>query len=205
MELGGFDKIASMYDGLARLVFGESIRQAQTCFLNDIPPQSKVLILGGGSGWLLTQLLRLKPECEIWYIEASEKMIELAKATVNSNHIHFIYGTEDSIPTLIQFDVVITAFYLDLFTEKSLGVVVKKIQNKVKPDGIWLVTDFVGNKKWWQNILLGMMYRFFRVLCGIEAVGLPNWNQSLVSQDLVKRKSRFFYRAFIESTVYTSH
>src|SRR5690349_4539104 len=151
MQSDGFDKIASIYDGLARLVFGNAIRQAQNYFLNDVPSGAKILVLGGGSGWLLSQLLTSKPQCDIWYIEASEKMLELSKVKAKqSSRVHFIHGTEDSVPRSIQFDVVITNFYLDLFTETSLERVIDKIRNTMRSQAIWLVSDFINNNKWWQ-------------------------------------------------------
>jgi tRNA (cmo5U34)-methyltransferase len=204
MEPKGFDKIANVYDAIARLVFGNAIRDAQVCFLNDVPPQSKVLILGGGTGWLLARLLELKPMCEVCYIEASKKMLKLSKKKVkHSDRVHFILGTENSIPNDIQFDIVITNFYFDLFTNESLDSVTIKIQAIAKSNALWLVTDFIQGKKWWQSALLKMMYWFFRVICNIEAVELPYWHHSLSKRGLFKKKSRFFCNGFIESTVYS--
>ena len=203
MQQAGFDRIASVYDGLGRLVFGDAIQHAQEYFLDDDPPQSKVLILGGGTGNFLVKLLALKPECEIWYVEASEKMLELSKVkTKNSDRVHFIQGTENSIPSGIQFDVIITNFYLDMFTDESLDLVLMKIQKETKPNVLWLATDFIDKKKWWQFILLKMMYRFFRTVCDIEATNLPDWNACLVKKGFLKKKSQFFFSGFIESTVY---
>ena len=200
---GGFDKIASIYDRLARIVFGKSIQQAQVYFLDHVPSQSKVLILGGGSGWLLQHLLELKPDCEVYYIEASEKMLELSKAKVNqSSRVHFIHGTENNIPSNVQFDVAITHFYLDLFTDALLNVSLEKIQTTLKSNSIWLATDFINGKRVWQGVLLSVMYLFFRVTCGIESSKLPDWNQQLQRMGLFKVKSKFFFREFIEATVY---
>ncbi len=203
MARGGFDKIAKVYDGLARMVFGKSTRQAQLFFLNEIQSTSRVLILGGGTGWLLVHLLKIEPQCEVWYIEASSKMLELSKEkTKHSNRVHFIHGTENDIPSKIKFDVVIASFYFDLFTDASLDSVVRKIQQGIKSDALWLVTDFINGKKWWQRTLLKIMYLFFQITCGIESSKLPDWNQQLQRMGLVKVKSKFFFMEFIEATLY---
>ena len=205
MQLGGFDKIANIYDGLARLVFGKSIQQAQEYLLNDVPPESKILILGGGTGWLLANLLELKPACEVWYIEASEKMLELSKEKIKqSDRVHFLLGTENSIPGNIQFDVVITNFYLDLFTTLSLDSVIEKIRTAIKPQSLWLATDFIESKVWWQSVLLKIMYYFFRMTCSIEASQLPDWNQQLAKNGLTRLKSKFFFGGLIEATAYSN-
>ena len=203
MKFNDFDRIAIVYDGLARLVFGSSIKLAQVCFLMDVPPQSKVLIVGGGTGWFLAELLKLNPTCEVWYVEASEKMLELSKEKTNhSSRVHFIRGTENSIPAKIKFDVVITNFYFDLFTNTSLDSVLIKIQGVVKPGTLWLVTDFTDGNKWWQSILLKTMYRFFQKTCNVEASQLTDWNQQLTKINLVKKKSKLFFGEFIEAAAY---
>ena len=203
MQPGGFDRIATVYDRLARLVFGDAIQKAQEYFLNDIPLESKVLILGGGTGAFLAKLLEWQPTCEVWYIEASEKMLKLSEEKANhSDRVYFIHGTENSIPSEIQFDVVITNFYLDLFSDELLDSVLEKIQKVCKPDTVWLVTDFIYGKKWWQFVLLKIMYFFFQITCGIETTRLPNWNQGLLRRSLIKKKSELFFGKFIEATVY---
>ena len=95
----GFDRLAPIYDPLARMIYGKSIVQAQTSFLSIIPPFSKVLILGGGTGWLLTELLRGHPTCEVWYIESSANMLSMTiKKNGHPGRVHFILGTEKDIP-----------------------------------------------------------------------------------------------------------
>ena len=98
--MNNFDSVARIYDGLSNLIFGKAIRRAQTAYLSDIRPGANVLVLGGGTGWLLSELSKVNPTCKVWYIDASAKMIELSKeATRNAAHeTVFIHGTEDSIP-----------------------------------------------------------------------------------------------------------
>src|SRR5579872_6146211 len=120
MPLNEFDGISTIYDQLSQLVFGENLVESQKTFLKKIPNQSTILILGGGTGWILVELLKAQPNCEVWYIEASQKMISLSKEkTKSDNRVHFIHGTEDQIPD-VKFDVVITNFYLDLFDDDSI-------------------------------------------------------------------------------------
>jgi len=127
--MSNFDRVAPVYDTLARFVFGRNMHRAQTVFLKDIAPGGHVLILGGGTGWLLAELLSLNPNCKVLYIDASIRMIEMARRkTVGSSDIVFIHGTEKSIPPGLTFDAIITHFYLDLFDYESCAKVVSLIR-----------------------------------------------------------------------------
>jgi ubiquinone/menaquinone biosynthesis C-methylase UbiE len=202
-RLNGFDIVAGIYDRLARLLYGKSIVVSQLHFLNEIPDDSRVLILGGGTGWILEELLVRKPRCKVWYVDASQKMIALAQKRVSpQQEVYFIHGSEKSLPKEILFDVVITNFYLDLFTEASLAEVITSIKDNLHPQALWLVTDFVDGGKWWQRSLLKTMYFFFGTVSAIEARSLAAWDKALVKAGLSEIRSAFFYGGFIRSVIY---
>ena len=203
MKLNGFDRIAFIYDFLAKLVFGKSIKESQQHFLNKIEDSSKVLILGGGTGWLLAELLKVKPNCEIWYIDASQRMIALSKSKIDPKlAVHFIHGTERDIPSFIKCDVLITNFYFDLFTYDQLKNNITRLQSSTRPGGRWIVTDFVNNEKWWQVIMLKAMYWFFRIACNIESQRLPEWSNLLEKAGVKEIDSKPFCRGFIKAALY---
>lgn len=197
-----FDRVAGVYDRLAKLVFGRSIVASQQFFLRKIPPHAKVLILGGGTGWILNEIAKMNVLCEVWYIDASSKMIAQAtKKNANAIRVHFIHGTEDDIPPEIPFDILITNFYLDLFSERKLHVVINKITFSLTRDARWIVTDFL-NRKRWQRLLLMVMYSFFNVVARLENGQLPDWNFAIQRGGFKKIDSRLFYRGFIESAIF---
>ena len=204
-EIGGFDTVAAFYDMLAAIVFGRSIRKAQRCFLNNIQKSDKILILGGGTGWILVHLLEVNPACEICYVDSSSAMIAKAKAnagTIGNARVHFIHGTQDQLPMHVTYDAVIVNFYFDLFSTASLALILKQIRSVISPNGKLLVSDFVRNNNWWQSVLLEGMYQFFRLLCDIEAVNLPDWQRQLLACRFELKTSKYFYRNFIRSAVY---
>jgi tRNA (cmo5U34)-methyltransferase len=205
-SLKGFDVLAPVYDRFASLVYGTAIREAQVFFLKTIPSSGNVLILGGGTGWLLVELLRMRPQCKVWYIEASAKMIEQAQKKLSQEQqgrVTFIQGTQDSIPQGMQFDVVITAFFLDLFSPATLRRVIDAIELSLMPEGVWLVADFVERNVSWQRLLLKMMYTFFRWCCGIEARQLPPWEQYMDNLQWEEKEEQLFFGGFIKSVRYS--
>lgn len=197
----GFDRIAPFYSVLSGIVFGRSHRQAQACFLNELKPNDRILILGGGSGELLQAVLKKQPDVLVDYIDISPGMIRLARAkTANPSALNFIVGTEYDIPDR-SYEIVITNFYLDLFNRDSLLRVIHQIRTHVKPHGRWLITEFVQEKSW-HTFMLWIMYRFFRIATGIEAGKLPDWRSSLKKAGMQLMHSKEFYGGFIQSAVY---
>ncbi|HCW08697.1 MAG TPA: hypothetical protein DGG95_15165 [Cytophagales bacterium] len=202
MKQNDFDKIAAVYDWLARFVFGKNIIHAQKFFLNKISDGATVLILGGGTGEILAEIVKNKNGIQVCYVELSPEMISIAKKKFDSNHqIQFIEGTENNIPSDKKFDVVITNFYLDLFSNQSLKFVLEKIKKSTTTQALWLVTDFV-NDRLWHRAMLKMMYLFFRITCNIEATNLPNWRNEMIKLGGIEIDSKFFYGKFIKSSVF---
>jgi ubiquinone/menaquinone biosynthesis C-methylase UbiE len=198
----GYDLIARHYDRMASLVFGNSLARAQTYFLDGIPPSSKVLVLGGGTGWWLNDFFRVNPTCKVLYVEESSEMIRLAKRFTGDDYrITFRVGTQDSISERNEFDVVILFCYLDLFSVEKLKEVIVKIDGSLKSNALWVVNDFV-ETKWWHSILLFVMYRFFKVTTGIKNQHLPPWHNVLIQSGLTEVKSKLYSRGFIKSALY---
>jgi tRNA (cmo5U34)-methyltransferase len=196
----GFNNIAPLYDKLARLIYGRAIVEAQVCFLDRIPPGASILIVGGGTGWLLTEIQKCQPDCTVCYVEASSEMILRARARRVVLPIHFISGTHRDIP-VERYDVIITNFFLDVFSDDELKEVLELLKDRIKPDGLWFVSDFV-NGSWWQKALLTMMYAFFKLVCGLEVNKLPTWKNSLTASGLKPIAILVFWKGFIESVVY---
>jgi tRNA (cmo5U34)-methyltransferase len=201
VELNGFNRIALFYDSLARMVYGKSIVESQKHFLNKIHDQSKILILGGGTGWILAEIFKVKSNAEVYYIEASSKMISLAKEEITNEQVHFIHGTENDIPPQIKFDLVITNFYLDLFSDDSIKSVLHKVKISLSGNAKWIVTDFVNDKRW-HNLLLKVMYTFFLLVSGITSKKLPHWKNEMLAIGANEFDSKQFYKGFIETKLY---
>lgn len=197
----GFDRLAPIYGRISKLVFGNSISEAQVCFLSLINSHDRILILGGDSGEFLKLLLEKHPQARVDYIDLSPTMIELSKDKIrNPANVNFITGTEKNIPDR-TYTVVITNFYLDLFPDKTLNAVIDVIKSHLAANATWLIADFVSEKTW-HKLFLGTMYAFFKIVAGIEAGSLPDWQSTLTHAGLTEIDSKKFYRGFIKSSVY---
>ena len=210
----GFDLIASTYDRLARLVYGQAIVKAQRAFLGEIPVGSRVLVIGGGTGWVLGEIMAHAHPAHICYVDASAKMIELAQTfslqhiPPNTTGIDFLHGTEQSLGEFPPFDVIITFFFLDMFESKRLGEVMVGLKEKLKVEGKWLFADFQVPRNAFRPIASAMiwgMYRFFRLIANIEAKRLPDFEGGFKRIGLVKQAEKHFFQGMITTKIYQEH
>jgi len=175
---GNYNSIAFFYDTICQLVFGQKIKNAQIKSLQFVPANSKMLIVGGGTGWILEEISKIHHSgLKITYIDNSSKMIQLSKKrNIAFNSIEFINESIEDISLLQEkYDVILTPFFFDNFSQSTAEFVFKKLDASLKKSGCWLYIDFYLSEKsnYLQKILLKVMYVFFRVICKIEARELP--------------------------------
>lgn len=198
----GFDSVAYIYEALAYVVFGNSLRKAQRTFLHRLPVKGHILIIGGGAGWILKEVLERCPDLKVDYVEASEKMISLARYKVpDRNNVKFIHGTEESIP-MQQYDCIITNFFLDVFSEKNLSVVMRLLLEKLKTDGIWLCTDFRATNRAGHKLLIWLMHRFFRLYASLESKVLLDFRPYFARVHMELQEETEYRNGLIFSAVY---
>ena len=205
---GNYDRIAWFYDALAGLVFGPALRQAQqAALLAGLPPGApRVLILGGGTGWALAEVLRQRPAARVLYLEASAQMLARARryqpAFDQNAQVEFRLGTEQDLRPDEQFDVLITFFVLDCFPAALLPAALRRLSTARHPAAPWLLADFRLPRRWWQRVLLRTMYLFFRLTTGLQARTLPDLPAALAALGLRPRPVSTFFGQTIEAIVF---
>lgn len=192
----GFDRIAPIYDGLARLVYGSAIRRAQLFYLPQLSRGGEVLILGGGTGWFLAELLKAVEPTQVTYVDTSARMLQKSRARIEKEvpallgRVEFVHGDRRAVPPERRYDLICTHFYLDMFEGRALAEEVAALKARLRPNGRWLFADFRFPKRWPMSriarILVWLMYRFFRLCCGIPAGRLENYEAALVDAGMDK-------------------
>lgn len=210
-----FDRIALYYDFLKKLVFGSSIDDAQKYFINVIPPDASVLIIGGGTGKLLLEILRSRRAGAVTYLEFSEKMLHLAQVRVahyqqnrdcKSPEIHFKLGSVEALATDLKFDAIFTPFVLDLIEEKRLLDFMKAIDSHLHNNGLWFFSDFRqdqsgGLRNAFHKFLLKAMLVFFKMTVGLKLNKLPDFEAFFDKMGYKIQHARLFYLGFIQTKV----
>ncbi len=203
-----FDVVAPVYDRLARIVFGQTLKQAQTAFLYQIPAGASILLIGGGTGWLLDEVLRTNAPQRVVYLEASSRMLAMSRRRVRhhplAGRVYFQHGTEADLDIHERFDVILIPFVLDLFPAALLrDTFLPRMYHALAPHGLCIITDFTPPSTWWQHGLSKSMYLFFKLMANVRPWGLPDW-PGLFRQDMgfVLRHQKTYWQHFIVSHLY---
>jgi ubiquinone/menaquinone biosynthesis C-methylase UbiE len=199
-----YNNAAWFYDRLASLVFGRALINTQVYLLQYIPQKANILIVGGGTGWILEEIARKhQAGLSITYVEVSDNMIGLSKKrNAGVNTVVFINDAIENVTVVADFDIVLTPFLFDNFTERTLKEVFNHIDKMLKPDALWLNADFQLTGKWWQPLLLKIMFLFFRALCHIEAKQLPKIERCFIQNNYYAIAHKTFFNYFMMAKVY---
>jgi tRNA (cmo5U34)-methyltransferase len=208
--LVGYDRVAWYYDALAGLVFGSALRNAQRAALTEGLPAGAphVLILGGGTGWVLTEVLRLRPAATVLYLEASPRMLARAhrqlarKWPTAAAQVEFRHGTQDVLRPGESFDAVLTFFVLDCIPLPEIDGALARLGTALRPGAPWLLADFRPARRGWRRWLLAAMYFFFRLTTGLRARELPLLRPALERLGLRPGFEKFFFAGAVESVVF---
>jgi SAM-dependent methyltransferase len=210
----GFGRIAPSYDILARAVFGNALRKSQCCFLGRIPADADILVLGGGSGWFLEQLLAVTNCRSVCYVDVSAVMQRRARERISRHRPHdlarvsFVTGGPESIPTDARFDLLCTHCFLDLFTDETLRAVSLHLTEHLRADALWYFSDFRAADGFpmsaLSRLLLGAMYRFFRMICGVEARRLPRFDEAFRATGFAPTAEARFHGGMVQALLLSS-
>ena len=179
-----FDRLAPFYRAMEFFTAGGKLQRCRMAFLGEIPVPRKILLAGEGHGRFLPECVRRFPEAEIVMVDISARMLEIARSKVDSGRVKFVHSDflEWDGPCG-EFDLIVTNFFLDCFSEDQLATVVSKLGKSATPEAQWLLADFeiaptplAGLRS---RVILAMLYAFFRIVTGLKARSLVAPNEYL--------------------------
>ena len=223
-----YDPIAAVYDRIHHLFYGQSEVNAQVELLDHVRAGDRLLIVGGGTGWILEKIAGIYPEgLTIVYVESSQKMMERSKKRDwGGNKVEFFTGPVEDWPGSTKdwpespkeltggpkdltggpvFDCILTGFFFDNFSQDHSLRIVRHLTPCLKFGGYWLEADFYYPRhrgKLWQAVLLWIMYTSARIICGVEAKRLPDLEPIFLAEGYTLQSTSFHYQRFIRSLVF---
>lgn len=208
-----FDSIAPAYRTLETMAFGGDLQRARVACLGEIGTPRRALIVGEGNGRFLCELLRRHPSVEIDCVDASERMVELARRRVERvlpDHVRRVRFFQRDIvtwaPPETSYDLIVTHFFLDCFSEDRMAGIVTRLSRAATPGATWLLADFCvpggGFARVRAGLWLSAMYRFFQFTAGIEATQLEDPSSSLRTAGFALKGQHLFRSGMVKSELW---
>ena len=161
------DRIAPWYRWFEYAGFGRALERRRFAFLDALADARRVLVLGDGDGRFLERLARANRGACIDYVDLSGRMLELARGRAGMERIRYRQADARTVPLgAARYDLIVTHFFLDCFSEEDAAHVIARIVAAAQPDARWLISEFRAGG--WAQLWLPMLYAFFRVTTGLR-------------------------------------
>lgn len=205
-----FDVIAPWYRTLETVAFGNALQRARLACLAEIRAPSRALIVGEGTGRFLLELLRAYPNVEIDCVDASGRMLLLARQRLEGHDADRVQFLQRDLltwtPGAARYDLIVTHFFLDCFPETELAEIVGRLSQAATAEADWLLADFRipanGFARWRARVWLAVMYRFFRFTARIEANDLVDPAPFLHSAGFALASQHLFRGGLLKSQLW---
>ena len=144
-DVDRFDRWADTYDRhfLQRMVFEPVQETVLELAASEVPRPTAILDVGCGTGRLLMSAERRFPSATLEGVDAAPGMVRHAQGVLPAgSRIRFRQATAEKLPFAAeQFDLVFSTMTFHHWADQSLGA--SEIARVLKPDGRWLLADFV--------------------------------------------------------------
>jgi len=208
----GFNFIAPVYDFFAHLVFMGALWRTQKFFVPSLKKARRALVFGGGTGRILTELIRYQAAREYVFVDLSPKMIAKAQRRVQRQKIAqkkiptvaYICGTEGDIPRK-KFDLIVTPFILDCFDAERLPQTLALLATRLAPNGQWLFADFhisAGILGFFSRMVTRALYFVFHVICRLGVRSLPDFTAAFKTQNFRTMAEKYFAGKMLVARIY---
>ena len=203
----GFDRLASIYDLVVWLVFGNKISNLKKTFLESLSKGDNSIIIGGGSGKILEYALQSDIATNFVYAELSERMIEKTKSRITASDLSRIEFCDDFEPKLQEkkFDYIILPFVLDCYRNRDVKAMLSQFSAALTENGSIVFFDFNLSKedgfepKQWKTGFIKLLYTFFRLTTGIPAKKLPSFSRHFNEAGFYRGRTTLISNGWIQA------
>jgi SAM-dependent methyltransferase len=192
-----FDFVARPYRWLEYLTLGHALERCRFHFLPQLQNRTRALVLGDGDGRFTARLLQINPRIHADAVDISPAMLQLLRqrcqraspSTADRLKTHHADAFAFlATPSAGIYDLVVSHFFLDCFTQPELAQLIGSIVPHLAPGALWLVSDFrisSGAMRLPARLLVRFLYIAFRALTGLRVTQLPDHETALSTSDFV--------------------
>jgi cyclopropane fatty-acyl-phospholipid synthase-like methyltransferase len=201
-----YDNIALWYDSLSKLIFLGSQQRIQRKLITSLKDGDRMLLIGGGSGWILEDINRLyRQNIEITYIEQSGKMLEMTKKRhFNPLAVNMIQANIFEYSLLGEYNIIFTPFIFDHFNLQESQILFDKLDFHLTKGGLWLHTDFTYESrhgKWWKQTVYVRYLPLFQMGYRIKKQNLDQYGAYFFQKENYQcTYKKYTYMKFIQGS-----
>jgi len=195
-----FDAVARWYRYLEWAGFGGALWRRRVEFLPELRGARRVLMAGEGDGRFLRAFLVDNPDAAVTYVDASPRMLALARMRADSGRVRFLQrDLSTGCAVEEEFDAIVTHFFLDCFGDDEVADVVRRLGQA----RMWVVSEFQ-TPHWVGRGIVRALYVFFRITTGLRVKQLPEYAVALRSAGFVLRQRRQAWGGLLVSELWLS-
>jgi ubiquinone/menaquinone biosynthesis C-methylase UbiE len=208
-----FNRLARIYRWLEYLSFGPSLWRCRIHFLPHLLGCRRALVLGDGDGRFTARLLDANPRIQVTAVDASPRMIASLEraATLHRNRLTTeVADLRTWKPAESgQFDLIVTHFFLDCLDTNEIADLAQRLTPFLVPDALWLVSEFAIPKSRFCRpiaaLLIGFLYRAFRLLTRLQQQSLPDYNRALIATGWARQSESAHLGGVLVSQLWRQH
>jgi SAM-dependent methyltransferase len=207
-----FNRVARIYRWAEYLALGPLLQRARTHFIPQLAPCRSALLLGDGDGRFLAALLRANPHIHAVALDGSRRMLHLLqrRCSFAGARLQTCQGTLpaalEDLPSPKNFDLVISHFVLDCFTQPDVERIVQAAAKAANPHTLWLISDFGLPSRPIRRrvaaIYIRALYAAFRLLTGLRVTSLPDPASELRRAGFTLQNRREWMSGFVYTEIW---
>jgi SAM-dependent methyltransferase len=195
--------------------FGPYLQRTRVQFVHELLSCRLALVLGDGDGRFIAKLLTANPAIRVDAVDLSAVMLRLLTEramnvssaknrlrTIHTDALDFVANSR-SLP---DYDLVATHFFLDCLSEDEVLGLVSRLTPRLARNALWVVSDFAIPDRqpigFASRIVVGALYRAFRLLTGIKTQALPDHSTALRRSGFILRNSKLHLGGMLVSELW---
>lgn len=214
MTQPNYDPLARPYQRLEYLTLGLTLERTRLHYLPAVLHQQHALVLGDGDGRFLSQLLFQNPTLHADAVDTSAAMLQLLRrrceAATPTAATRLRTYQADALtftpPTSQPYDLVVTHFFFDCFTQPDLSTLIARITPHLAPQALWLLSDFripTGPMRLPAKLLVRSLYLTFRIITGLRTTHLPDHATPLTNAGLTLTSQHRLFAGILTTELWT--